>query len=163
MLKEAFRDLEEKLLDAVRSFYGDRLVSLVLYGSVARGTQRFDSDVDLLVVARPLPDGRMKRIREFDAVEERLEPHIARMRGAGIDTFLSAVIRTPEEVEKGSPLLLDMVEDSRILYDRDGFFSGVLGRLREKLGSLGARRVWRGNAWYWDLKPDYKPGDVIDL
>ena len=71
MLKEAFRDLEEKLLDAVRSFYGDRLVSLVLYGSVARGTQRFDSDVDLLVVARPLPDGRMRRIREFDAAEER--------------------------------------------------------------------------------------------
>ncbi|MCY4660185.1 MAG: hypothetical protein OXF93_10300 [Acidobacteria bacterium] len=27
----------------------------------------------------------------------------------------------------------------------------------------GACRLWLGNAWYWDLKPDYKPGDVFDL
>ena len=32
----------------------------------------------------------------------------------------------------------------------------------EKLWGRGrARRL--GNAWYWDLKPDYKPGDVFDL
>jgi hypothetical protein len=26
-----------------------------------------------------------------------------------------------------------------------------------------AKRVWKGSAWYWDLKPDYRPGDVIEL
>jgi hypothetical protein len=31
------------------------------------------------------------------------------------------------------------------------------------LAHLGARRVWLGNAWYWDLKPDYRPGDVFEL
>jgi hypothetical protein len=36
-------------------------------------------------------------------------------------------------------------------------------RLRERLATLGARRVWRGNAWFWDLKPDYQPGDVFEL
>jgi hypothetical protein len=24
-------------------------------------------------------------------------------------------------------------------------------------------RIWRGNAWLWDLKPDYQPGDVFEL
>jgi uncharacterized protein len=163
LLKEAFRELETRLLEEAVSFYGERLVTVAVYGSVARGTQRFDSDLDVLVVAGPLPDGRMKRIREFEEVENRIEPHIARLRQKGIDTFVSAVIKTPEEIGKGSPLLLDMVEDCRILIDKDGFFAGVLEKLRGKLEALGARRIWRGNAWYWDLKPDYKPGDVIDL
>jgi len=28
---------------------------------------------------------------------------------------------------------------------------------------LGSRKVKRGNAWYWILKPDYKEGDIIEL
>ena len=56
-----------------------------------------------------------------------------------------------------------MVEDAKILFDRDVFFGVVLERLRKRLKELGARRIWRGNVWYWDLKPDYKPGDVIEL
>jgi hypothetical protein len=35
--------------------------------------------------------------------------------------------------------------------------------LRAKLKKLGRRKIKRGNAWYWVLKPDYKPGDVIEL
>jgi hypothetical protein len=31
------------------------------------------------------------------------------------------------------------------------------------LHELGARRVRLGSAWYWDLKPDFKPGEVFDL
>jgi hypothetical protein len=49
------------------------------------------------------------------------------------------------------------------LYDREGFLQSALGRLKARLESLGARRIWRGNAWFWDLKPDFKPGDVIEL
>jgi hypothetical protein len=35
--------------------------------------------------------------------------------------------------------------------------------LRKKLRQLGAQRKRMGKVWYWDLKPDYKPGEVIDL
>ena len=56
-----------------------------------------------------------------------------------------------------------MVEDAKMLFDRRHFFEGVLERLRKRLKELGAKRIWQGNAWYWDLKPDYKPGDIIEL
>jgi len=56
-----------------------------------------------------------------------------------------------------------MVDDALILYDKNNFFSKRLGRLRNRLNELGAKRVWRGNTWHWVLKPDYKPGDVIEL
>jgi hypothetical protein len=73
------------------------------------------------------------------------------------------VLKTPAEIEHGSPLLLDMVDDARILYDRDRFLERALAALRARLNRLGARRIWLGSAWIWDLKPDYKPGKVFDL
>lgn len=164
MLKEEFRELEKRLLSEVLLFYGERLISLVVFGSVARETQSFDSDLDLLIIAEGLPQGRMKRIREFEPIEVRIEPLLRSLqREKGINTYLSAIIKSPEEARKGSPLFLDMVEDAKLLFDKGGFFEGVLGRLKKRLRELGARRIWRGNAWYWDLKPDYKPGDVIEL
>jgi hypothetical protein len=38
-----------------------------------------------------------------------------------------------------------------------------LNRLDHRLKQLGARRIRRGNAWYWDLKPDFKPGEIFEL
>lgn len=102
--------------------------------------------------------GVLKRM--FAGLENSL---LKEKRGSGINTALFPVFETPEEAEKGSPFFLDMAEDGRILYDRDGFFGRRLDRLREKLAALGARRISRGNGWYWDLKPDYKPGDVVEL
>jgi predicted nucleotidyltransferase len=45
MLHETFDSLLQAILAASRVRYGDRLVSLAVFGSVARGTQRPDSDV----------------------------------------------------------------------------------------------------------------------
>jgi hypothetical protein len=47
--------------------------------------------------------------------------------------------------------------------DREGFFSAVLERLRASFQRLGARRVKRGKIRYWELKPDYTPGEVFEL
>ncbi|MFN3480789.1 MAG: hypothetical protein ACK415_10435 [Thermodesulfovibrionales bacterium] len=68
-----------------------------------------------------------------------------------------------EEVEKGSPLFLDMTERIKILIDRDDFFQNYLNRLRIKMSELGARRVFFKGGYYWELKPDYRYGDVIEL
>ncbi len=163
MLKERFKELEDKLLAEVKSFYGDRLVSFVVFGSVARETYRFDSDIDVLIIAEGLPNGRMKRVAQFLTIEDRIEPFLKSLQKEGINTCISTVFKTPEEAEMGSPLFLDMVEDASILFDSNGFFSKRLVRLRNRLRELGAKRVWRGNAWYWVLKPDYKPGEVIEL
>lgn len=163
MLKEKFKKLEGRLLSEIKSFYGERLISVAIYGSAARGTQRFDSDTDILLIVKDLPKGRMKRIREFDAVEERIEPFLKSLEKDDINTYISVVIKTPEEAERGSPLFLDMVEDAKILFDRNGFFNNVLTKLKIRLKELGSMRVWKGNAWYWVLKPDYKPGDVIEI
>jgi predicted nucleotidyltransferase len=49
-LNEPYRTLVLSLLEALLKVWGERLVSLVVFGSVARGEARRDSDIDLLVV-----------------------------------------------------------------------------------------------------------------
>jgi predicted nucleotidyltransferase len=159
----AFEEVLAALTQATAAHYGDRLVSLAVFGSVGRGTPRPDSDIDLLVVADPLPDGRLARVADFDHVEEAIPDTFASGRRAGLHTRLSPVMRTPAEIRQGSPLLLDMTEDAKLLIDRGGFLAAALADLRSRLAARGARRVWRGSAWCWDLKPDYRPGDVFEL
>ena len=139
------------------------MVSLVVFGSVARDTERYDSDLDFLLVCEELPAGRLRRVEDFHAVEGALEPLLEGLKRDGYAISLSPVFKTRKEATAGSALFLDLLEDSIILCDREGFFTGVLARLRERLAVLGARRIWRGNAWYWDLKPDFKPGEVFEL
>jgi uncharacterized protein len=161
-LLEAYAHLIDRLVAELGAEYGSRLVAVAVFGSVGRGTPRFDSDVDVLIVARDLPDGRFARVDEYLPVERRLRD-AARIVPGAPPVMIAPVFKTPEELEQGSPLFLDMVEDARILHDPDGALADRLDRLRDRLRQLGARRIWRGNAWYWDLKPDFKPGDVIEL
>jgi len=49
------------------------------------------------------------------------------------------------------------------LYDRNGFFSGILDRIRSSMKRLGSRRIREGKPWYWELKPDFKRGDLIEI
>lgn len=162
-MADRFGELVEALAVQCRALYGERLVSLAVFGSVGRGTPRPDSDLDALVVVDDLPNGRMARVEEFEAVEKLLSEALAVAAREGIRTRLSPVLKTPEEVSLGSPLFFDLVEDAELLVDRDGFLAGELGRLGRRLHELGARRIWRGNAWFWDLKPDYRPGDEFEL
>ncbi len=132
-------------------------MSLVIYGSMGRGTATPESDVDFLIVAEGLPKGRIPRVQDFLKVESQLREEF------DFHFELSPILKTPAEVQMGSPLFLDMTEDAILLFDRESFFERFLDGLRERLRKLGAKRIWLGNAWCWDLKPDYQPGEVFEI
>ncbi len=162
-LPEPYRTLTLKLLRALLGVFRDKLWSLVVYGSVARGDYKRDSDIDLLLVIEDLPKSRLERVKLFLKAEEKLDEELDRLLGEGYAVTFSPVIKTPEEAEKVSPLYLDMVEDAIIVYDKKGFFERVLLKLKKRLKELNAERVKLGKKWYWRLKRDYKFGEVITL
>ena len=160
-MKKHFENIVNSLKSACLICYGDRLFSLAVFGSVAAGKMRPDSDIDLLIVARDLPRGRMARMREFEKVEAMLEKEIEQALDAGISTILSPVIKSPAEVELGSPLFLDMTDNVRILFDKNDYFSEYLKDLGKRLKEMGAKRVYKAGGYYWILKPDLKPGEEV--
>jgi predicted nucleotidyltransferase len=151
----------QALPDAARRVYGPRLVALVLFGSVARGTARPDSDVDLLLVAEGLPAGRRARLAEFAEVEalvaRRASPARRHPRGAppgSEEVTLSPILRTPAEIDAGSWLFLDLTVDARLLVDRGDFMAGRLASIAGKLAAIGARREPYKGSWVWRIPPD---------
>jgi predicted nucleotidyltransferase len=138
---------------------GERLISLVLFGSLARGDAQETSDIDLLVVADGFPRSLSARRRllldEWDRVrsERRLS-----------NVEWNLVAKTPEEAGYHSPLYLDIVEDGVLLFDRGRFFAAVLDAMRARMRGLGSRRVYLPDGtWYWDLKPDFRFGEVVEI
>ncbi len=162
--RQKYYNFIEKLSKAIMNFYCDRLISIVIFGSVASDTFRPDSDIDILIIAKELPKGRVKRVEEFmKNIESKLEQDMMKLSKEGIYITLSPVFKTPEEVHTGSPLFLDMTENVKILFDRDDFFKKYLETLKIKLKNLGARKIYSKGGYYWELKPDYKFGEIIEL
>ncbi len=160
---EPYRTLLKALLDALLRVWKDNLVSLVLFGSIARGDYRSDSDIDLLIVGKNLPRSRFARQDMFIEAEDLVQPLLDDLHRSGIYVDFSPIILSVEEAKKFRPIYLDMVEDAIILFDRDRFFQEILYSLKRRLEALGAHRVWVGRRWYWVLKDPYRFGEVIEI
>ncbi|OGG55607.1 MAG: hypothetical protein A3F84_29310 [Candidatus Handelsmanbacteria bacterium RIFCSPLOWO2_12_FULL_64_10] len=162
-MAETLRRLADRYAGVAQEVLGDNLTSVVLFGSVARGEAGPRSDVDLLVVCRTLPRGAFRRREVLEPVRERLQEDLDRLWEQGITTDVVEVIKSEVEARQTRLLYLDMTEEAVLLFDREGFFEGVLAGVRQRLKALGAMRRRLGNVRYWDLKPDFKPGEVIEL
>ena len=62
ILDENIKKMLAELAESLQQVYGDKLKTIVLYGSVARGTQTDDSDIDIMV----LIDGNNDELRQYD-------------------------------------------------------------------------------------------------
>jgi predicted nucleotidyltransferase len=158
-LQEPFRTA---LLAASASWItdlGSRLVSIVLFGSVARRQGRPTSDIDLVLVAHDLPRALVDRRRLFLESWERVRrvralPHIQ----------WNLIVKSPVEAQTRSPLYLDIVEEGILVFDRNRFFEVVLAGMRARMRELGSRRVFLPDGtWYWDLKPDFRFGEIVEI
>jgi predicted nucleotidyltransferase len=164
------QELNAKLADLARCYtqllaqeLGERLVSVALFGSVARGTAHEHSDIDLFVVIRDLPTGAFARRAVVEPVHQALLPELHELLHTGIYTDFIEVLRTPEEALHFHMLYLDMMLEAQLLHDRDSFMKERLAEVRRKAQELGSTRRQIGDAFYWDLKPDFVPGEVIAL
>jgi len=155
-LPAAPHDDMRRYVAALERRYGADLVSVVVFGSRARGEARPESDLDVLIVVRGLPRNRWDRYSGLHDLGREVSREFA--------AAVSPILLTPEEAARVKPYYLGMLSGHVILFDREGFFAAILERLRRRLAELGSRRyVDKDGYEYWDLKPDWKPGDVVEL
>lgn len=132
-------------IEALRQALGDGLISVILFGSRARGDARDGSDWDLLVIADGLPERRFQR----HLFLKRILP--VSCRGS-----VSLLAKTPHEFEAHVPALyLDIALDGQILYDPRGYGARRLAELRRLIGRQGLyrERTPAGDVWRWHQAP----------
>ena len=160
------RRLVTYILELLRSFLGDDLISVVVFGSVARGRADLNSDTDVILVASNMPRSLSERMEilanllvDFSKTQTYEE-----LNRRGLNTWVQFHPLTMEEAELHRPIYLDVVEDGIIVYDRGGFIKRVMEGFKSKLEALGAKRVFlEDGSWYWDLKPSIKRGEVVEI
>lgn len=160
-LNAIFRTLAERYATAAKMVLGDQLVSIALYGSVARSQAGPSSDIDLFVVLQDAPSGMLARRRLLQPVRDSLTAELEGLWEQGIYTDFIEVIRSRTEVLQFHPLYLDMSQDAILLYDRDQFLHTLLEKVRERLQRAGAERYAMGKHWYWDMKQAFVSGEVV--
>ena len=156
MLSDSMRAELAAYVAALHRRFGADLVSVIAFGSRVRGDAKPESDLDVLVVVRGLPRRRWDRYEGLRNVAEEVSDEFA-------DT-VAPILLTPEEATPLKRYYLGMLSAHEIVRDEGGFFAGVLDRLRRRLAELGSRRYVDDQGYeYWDLKPDWKPGDIVTL
>nr|HID15045.1 nucleotidyltransferase domain-containing protein [Anaerolineae bacterium] len=163
---EHYRPLLDRLLALLQEQMGDRLLAIALYGSIARGQGEPTSDVDLLIVVR----GDRLEMEDYysaarEALKETPEYEALAQPEAYIWPVISPFIIDEDYLRRETPwLFLEIQDHGIILYDREGFLAWKLEQVRQRMRELGSKKVMMPDgSWYWDLKPDWKPGEVFEL
>ena len=140
-----------QLFSKIEDFYGDTLVSLVVYGSYAREENKFDSDIDLFIVIKT-DKTRGERIREFvKEIESPLLNLSLKLYDDNISPEISSLILTEKESLCFNPLYLDMVTKRIIIFDRYNFMENLLLKYKNLMNECKTRKEKCGSFEYFVL------------
>jgi len=174
MIQRGFSEIEDinrrlylkEIVATLLQEFKKYLVSIVVFGSVGRGDSTADSDIDLLIVSDAFSSSLSNRMELLIKILAQIEQtDIFRiLKERGINTWIQFHPLKIDEAHLTRPIYLDLVEDGIILFDKNHFIENIFQGLKKKMEILGSKRHFlEDGSWFWDLKPDMKRGEVIDL
>lgn len=140
-------EFELRLVEAYKSYLGDELITIVIFGSRARGDYKENSDFDILIIADNLPERHLARMGYIR------EPLL------NFDEKVQVLAKTPEEFDSVfPPLYLDIALDGKILVDKDRFMENRLRKLKKIIRDSSLYRIKKDDEFLWQWKSPKKPG-----
>ena len=147
MVERAFI-FKKPIVNCYEDYLGDHLISLVFFGSRARGDEKETSDYDLFIIAKNLPQKPFQRVLFIrNPLKGQFEEKVC------------IIAKTPDEVLKEfPPLFLDLGLDGIILFDRDDFFKTLQVKIRDIIRQAGLQRKRDNGKSYWEWQNPPKRG-----
>jgi len=138
------------------------LMGVWLFGSVARGEARPNSDVDLIVVAKNLKEEKGKMA---GAVYARLEIGEERkfLLRNGFATDVSVYPMTERELFRFYPIMLDVIDHGIVVYEKGEVLTRVARSMQDGMARLGVRKVQLRRGWMWLLPPQLRVGERVGV
>jgi len=130
------------IVDRIRDKLGEDVLSIVLFGSMTRGDFTASFDIDVLVIARNLPDdwrGRDKILLELSEIrsDHRRPVHIT----------LTDEYAMNASIDQGAPLVFGLHDANRVIFGRDGFFEKLMEQFENNMKQWGVRKIGNGG-WF---------------
>jgi predicted nucleotidyltransferase len=108
-------------MDVIRSISNSlknlpvKVRSVAIYGSLAKRTQKKDSDIDILIISDEINHRKLKRGKEIATIKERLSVDLP------LDILLVTTKERLSNFRNHNPLFLDLAWEEIILLDDDDF------------------------------------------
>lgn len=119
------------------------LAAALLFGSAAKGAQKDESDIDLLIVAEGINPKLHRRGVEISFIK-RILPELS----------LDVLLLTKEEVlsnfRNHNPLFLDIAQEGIIVFDKVGILEKIISRTRQYINEKGIKKY--GDGWMFPAK-----------
>ena len=150
MNEEILRGLKAAVRELVAR-YGDKVVALGLFGSLARGEATPKSDVDVIVIVRGWERSLERRYRIYEVLRKHTKRDV---------TIIDVSLRVAQELMKGrrslTATMLNILYDCIIIYDPEEVLANMIEIVRDYVKREGLVRYKVGRCYGW-MRKDGKP------
>ena len=127
------------LIKSLLNEFGNRLKTVVLFGSRARNRPKKNSDHDIFLVIKGLSNRPLERQKQI------------RTAIWDVPLRVNTIVKTPDEFEKNlTPLILEVCVDGICLYEKR-YFEPYRKKALNALKQSRLKRKWTGQEWYWQF------------
>lgn len=133
-------ELISELLTVIKKKFKRDFLSVVLYGSIVKGTFKSTSDIDILVICRsPARDWRARDEQILDLTED-----IELKYTTPIHMILVNKDEISHAIESVYPLMLEIYEANEIIYDKENFFKKIIADFKKNIHRWHAEKIEEG-------------------
>ena len=160
-----FRDYIYNFLNMLKDNFKEKLLSLILFGSVARGKWTNESDIDLLLIlANDSMEYRQLNkkltIITFDFYENN---DLRDEKGNSIYGSIQIIPLILKDLSIFRTLYYDIAMDGIIIFDRKEISLKFIENIKQRIKKKGLKRVYiSDNDFYWKRKK-IKFGEIFEL
>ena len=159
-----FRDYLYNFAKLMKENYKEDLLSIILFGSVARGKWNNESDIDLFIIFTNKSSLRTtinNRLTKIISGYER-KSKLRNSKGDRLFSTIQDISLVLKDLHIFRTVFYDIAMDGIILFDRNQTGFQFLKKIKKRIKEKGLRRIFiKENDYYWERKVKF--GEIIEL
>jgi len=160
-----FRNYLQDYITILKENFKEHLLSVILFGSVARGQWKRESDIDLLVIFTNELMDTAELNQKLTRITIKFESEMILLDANSNALFcpIKEIAFTLKELERFRTFFYDVSIDGILMYDCYNIGKKFKERIQHRIIEKGLKRINTGNnGFYWKRK-DIKFGEIIEL
>jgi hypothetical protein len=159
-----FRDYLYNFVKLMKENYKEDLLSIILFGSVARGKWNNASDIDLFIIFTNKSSLRTtinNRLTKIISDYER-KSKLRNSKGNRLFSTIQDISLVLKDLHTFRTIYYDIAMDGIILFDRGQTGFQFLKKIKKRIEEKGLKRIFiKENDYYWER--NVKFGEIIEL
>lgn len=160
-----FRDYLFNFVNILKKNLEDNLLSVLLFGSVARGKWTIESNVDLFVIVSNAYSGEIQLSQKIIdlIIEFEQRYNVKDSEGKDISHSIQVISLLLKELDIFRTIFYDIAVDGKLIYDRNQIGAKFIKKIKDRIEEKGLKRIFNSdNDFYWKRR-NIKFGEIIEL